>query len=167
MVCYHITDNHNIEICKEIECRKTKHFDKLSNALMYIENKFEGFNFNKKNLKIQEYLFEINYSGNKTHHYEMERGFREKELIRLLGNGKRIKAFIVKESENNIQIHELLDNGILVVYSYFNHRKITLFTPTPERIFYLYFSIGQFPPEYIIEKSDLNFRMGYNSLFSE
>lgn len=166
MAAYHITQNENIERCEDCsKCTINKrfHFDSLSDALNALDH---GFNMSilLEKMKIKRYTGEINYNSGFTIHYKGNRIFREMELIKQLGEGKRVDAFVVDEGDNNIQIQELLDNGILNVYSFHTHKKITLFAPHPERITSLYNSIGEFPPEWLIEKSESNVRKGYNEI---
>lgn len=167
MTIYHITENYIIEKCVEYSNCTDRHFDSLYDALRFLDKKLDMDMIDSLDeVKINKYIGEINYNSGFTIHYESDRVFREMELIRLLGEGKRIEAFIVDKGNNDKQIHELLDNAILNVYSFDTHKKITLFAPKPERIIFLYNSIGEFPPDWIIEKSELNVRKGYNEIFS-
>ena len=170
MVVYHITGNYNIEECVDSTCviNKKLHFNGLSKALQSLDMSIEQSSFNhKNNIKVGRYDGEVNYNSGVTTHYRENRILREKVLVDLLGQGNKIKAFIVKEGDDNIQIQELLDNAVLVIYSFHTHRKITLFAPHPERIMSLYASIGEFPPDWLIKKSESNSRKGHNNIHSE
>lgn len=166
MVLYHI-DNESAEKCARAICiiNDKLQFNKILNTLQIVDMNFDKSSLSSnKSDKINRYDGEINYNSGGTYHYEVNRSFREKKLISLLGKGTRVKAFIVRKQEDDIQIHELLDNGILIIYSYLSHKKITLFAATTERIFHLYSSIGEFPPDFLVTKSEKNVRMGYNRI---
>lgn len=156
MVQYHVR-NRKIEICDL--CNK-ENIRNLKEALILSnkENYHEKYNVSK-------YYGEINKKGGLTSHYKDSRIIREQELENLLGNGNCIQAFLVNKDGNDIQIQELLDNGLLIIYSFYNHKKITLFAPRPERIINLYASVGEFPPESVIRKSEDNMRKGYHIIY--
>lgn len=114
---------------------------------------------------VKEYKGIINYNAGASSHYKEFRIIRDEQLKRLLGSGERIRAFLVNDCElGELQIQEVLDNGIIKIYSYETHKKITVFAPPPERIYFLYESIGKIPPENLAAKSEENFRKGYNEL---
>lgn len=166
MVLYSF-DNESAEKCARALCliNEKLQFNKILKALQIVDMDFDKASlYLDKTDKINRYNGEINYNSGGTYHYEVNRKFREKKLVSLLGKGKKIQAFIVDKGENDIQIHELLDNGVLVIYSFFTHKKITIFSPTPERIYHLYSAIGEFPPDCLITKSEQNVRMGYNRI---
>lgn len=166
---YHITQNDNIERCVGSKCiiHKKLHFNGLSNALKFLDRNLDIMTLRtSKKVGIKRYDGEINYHSGVTTHYKENRVFREKALVDLLGEGSKLKVFIVEEDSNK-QIQELLDNAILVIYSFYTHRKITLFAPNPERIISLYASIGEFPPDWLIEKSECNARKGLNNIYFE
>lgn len=167
MAVYHITMSNTVEECQDyFNCTVNErlHFDSLHCALKDLDERIDK-SLLKGNLKVKRYEGEINYNSGFTAHYKGNRIFREMELNRLLKKGKRVDAFVVDEGNNDIQIQEILDNAILNVYSFHTHKKITLFAPPPERIISLYNSIGEFPPEWLIKKSEFNVRKGYNKIF--
>lgn len=167
MSVYHIIRNDNIEKCVDYSncaINGRLHFDNLSDALQILDTTIDISMLNSSSIKVSKYEKEINYNSGFTVHYEGERLIREMELIRTLGEGRRLKAFKVHQEEDNIQIQEILDNAILKIYSFHTHRKITLFAPQPERITALYASIGEFPPEWLIKRSEYNVRKGYNNI---
>lgn len=167
MGVYHITQNQNIERCENyFNCNISDklHFGNLLDALAILDEKFHMSALSDKT-KVYRYTGEINYNSGFTAHYKGNRVFREMELNKLLKEGKRVDAFVVDEGNNDLQIQEILDNAILNIYSFHTHKKITLFAPHPERIISLYNSIGEFPPEWLIEKSECNIRKGYNEIF--
>lgn len=118
-----------------------------------------------KNVNVKRYNGLINYNSGLTAHYEENRVFREKELIQLLGEGKPVASFLVRESNEDIQIQEILDNAIINIYSFFTHKKITLFAPPPHRIIFLYESVGEVAPEELIAKSENNTIKGCNRIY--
>lgn len=167
MAVYHITMSNTVEECQDyFNCTVNErlHFDSLHCALKNLDERIDK-SLLKGNLKVKRYEGEINYNSGYTKHYEGNRTFREMELIRILGKGEKVKAFAVDEGNNGMQIQEVLSNGILNVYSFYTHRKITLFALHPERIITLYTAIGEFPPEWLIKKSEFNVRKGYNKIF--
>lgn len=161
MVKYHLK-NGRIEICDKNFC------DKKTFTLKEMSNSFYDDHENLcSQCKVSVYDKAISNNGLTTYHYKSSRTEREKELDCLLGKGARVKAFLVDKGGEDIQIHELLDNGLLIIYSYHNHKKITLFAPKPDRIFNLYASAGEIPPESIIKKSEDNMRKGYHIIYFE
>lgn len=114
-------------------------------------------------MKVVEYRKFINYNNGNTFHFEKGRIIRERELIRLLGSGKKVKSFVV-EKDNKSQIQEVLDNAIIRVFSYDTHKKITMFAPNPNRLISLFEAAGLVIPEYLLAKSELNFQNGFNSI---
>lgn len=113
---------------------------------------------------ICKYRRKINYNSGMTSHYKYFRLCREYRLIELLDVGKPVCSFVIKDSNNILQIQEVLSNGIINVYSYETHKKITLFAPTPNRIISLYESIGEQAPNSLINKSLDNVSKGFNDL---
>lgn len=133
--------------------------------------KCEDFDFCKiakvdKNLKVEIYAKLINYNSGLTDHYEISRQLREKELIRVIGFGERIDAFVVSRVGKPSEIQEVLDNGVIKVYSHETHKKITLFAPTPERLEFLYNSVGKHVCEHLLKKSENNIKNGYNRILN-
>lgn len=118
-------------------------------------------------IKIKRYNKKINYQCGMTDHYKHSRIFREKELFNILGSGRKVDAFFIDKGNGDKQIHELLHNGIMIVYSYKTHRKITIFAVHPERIYSLYISIGEFPPDFLMNVSENNIRKGYNKIMRD
>lgn len=119
-----------------------------------------------KKLKIIRYDGMINYNSGMTNHYKENRMLRERELTRVLGEGKRLKAFIVIRENKETEIQEVRDNAIIVVYSFETHKKITLFAPSPKRLENLYQAIGEVADENIIAKSENNTLKGYNGIYN-
>ena len=118
------------------------------------------------NLKVSEYNHLINYKSGNTDHFEDLRILREQELTRLLGVGKVIQRFLI-EKESDLQIQEILDNGIIKVYSYNTHKKITTFAPGPNRLISLFEACGKVAPDNLITKSEFNIQNGYNDILAE
>lgn len=158
MVQYHERKG-NLEIC-DLNCEKA--ITDLKSTLYKIYKEIIPLNF-----QVSKYDKEISSDGEMTYHYRTSRMSREKELEEILGKGGRLQAFLVDKGDGDIQIQELLDNGLLIIYSYCNHKKITLFAPKPERIKNLYFSIGEIAPESIIRKSEENVKKGYHIVYFE
>lgn len=127
---------------------------------------YENIDFSS-DIKIKRYDKKINYQCGMTEHYENSRIFREKELLKILGPGKHIDTFFVDKGNDDKQIHELLHNGIMIVYSYETHKKITIFAVHPERLYSLYISIGEFPPGVLMNVSEYNMRKGYNEIMRD
>lgn len=119
------------------------------------------------NAKVRPYRNCINRSSGMTNHYKEHRVARERLLRNLLGDGVPIDTFLVNDGRNRIQIHEVWDNGILMVYDYKTHKKITIFAPPPYRIKYLYNNAGMEPPEFLMRKAYENFKKGYNGILDK
>lgn len=117
-------------------------------------------------IKVKRYDSEINYNSGVTEHYALHRKLRENELIRLLGNGHRVDAFLVSQDGKDSEIHEVMSNAIINIYSFETHKKITLFAPKPSRIEFLYKSIGELADEKLIIKSEYNLYKGYNKIYN-
>lgn len=132
----------------------------------FIENNIETFKKeNPKYKVISKYPFKINYNSGMTAHYKDIRIHRERVLNNLVGLGEPVIAFVVKDENGELQIQEVLDNGVINVYSFYTHKKITIFAPHPNRIMLLYESIGAIPPEYLITRSEENAKKGYNEIY--
>lgn len=119
-----------------------------------------------ENIKVRKYNNEINYNSGVTEHYALHRKLRENELIRLLGNGHRVDAFLVSQDGKDSEIHEVMSNAIINIYSFETHKKITLFAPKPSRIEFLYKSIGEVANEELLMKSEYNLYRGYNKIYN-
>lgn len=165
MFTYHIR-NCNIEICMSTSncaVNKKEHFENIVDALRFLDKiSYSQEKHSNNKIVVKKYTAEINYKSGETSHYLNDRAFRELELKIKLGKGNREIAFVIEKDKDDIQIHELLDNGIINIYSFYTHQRITTFSPTPERIYALYYSIGEIPPSSLIEKSEDNFRKEYN-----
>lgn len=116
-------------------------------------------------MKVSEYNHLINYKSGNTDHFEDLRILREQELIRLLGVGKVIQRFLV-EKESYLEIQEILDNGIIKVYSYSNHKRITTFAPGPNRFISIFEACGKVAPDNLITQSEFNMQNGYNEILA-
>lgn len=115
--------------------------------------------------RVRPYYNLINRSSGMTVHYKEHRLERERQLRRLLGTGRPLDRFLVDDGREKYQIHEVWSNGILIIYDYKTHKKITIFAPPPYRIKYLYNNAGLEPPEDLIERSAENYKKGYNGIF--
>lgn len=114
---------------------------------------------------VREYKKAINYSAGESSHYKEFRVIRDRQLTSLVGIGRPVKAFLVIDCEiNELQIQEVLETGIINIYSFESHKKITVFAPSPERIYSLYEAIGEVAPDNLVNKSEDNYRRGYNSI---
>lgn len=116
---------------------------------------------NSKRL-VKRFLGLINYHSGETYHYEKSRFIRNLVLTNKLGSGVVIDRFIVDEPNEDLQIQEIYDNAIIVVYSFVTHKKITTFAPSPKRILSLYEDAGEIPPKHIIEESENNVKKELN-----
>lgn len=164
---YHITEFNNIEVCSDENCRihSSLHFPSMAQALLEL-NKFDFYCMNRDE-HVSKYKGPVNYLSGYTEHYEDSRVFREKELERLLGKGKVQIRFKVRRNKSELEIHEILDNGIMNIYSHETNKKITVFTPVPERIISLYHAVGEFPPEKLIKRSERNQMNCYNKIMDD
>lgn len=129
---------------------------------------YEDIDFSN-DIKVKRYKKKMNYQCGMTDHYEGSRIFREKKLFSILGHGKPIDTFFIDKGKgkDDKQIHQLLSNGIIVVYSYESHKKITVFAIHPERMCSLYIAIGEFPPKKLMKITEYNVRKGYNELMRD
>lgn len=150
--------NDMLEKCSSDECH-LKHYENPSSAIIKLP---EDLLLSKYKIKL--FNKRINKKAGTTTHFQNERAYRELKIKSLLGEGFPIISFILEISPEDIQIQEILDNGVINVYSYFSHKKITMFIPTPERLSSIYKSCGVIPPSKLIIKSEINYRNGYNSI---
>lgn len=116
-------------------------------------------------MKVTEYRRFINYKSGNTSHFEEGRVLREQELTRLLGFGKVVQRVVI-EKDNELQIQEILDNAIIIVYSYGTHKKVTMFAPSPSRLSFIFEAIGKCVPDNLLIQSEFNFQNGYNDILS-
>lgn len=113
---------------------------------------------------VKIYNKKINRHAGDTSHFANERSYRELALKGKLGVGNLVVSFVLKTEEGDLQIHEILDNGVVSVYSYLTHKKITIFAATPFRIASIYEYAGLIPPDWLLSKCEENFNNEYNKL---
>lgn len=169
MEFYHIEDDVVLE-CNDTDCEIDEifHFDNFIDAFRYIgcNNSISFGKSSGTDIKVKKYSKKINRSSGMTEHYEDCRMIREQELTRLLGYGQTVEVFSVDDGRGKIQIQEVRDNGVIYVYDYETHNKITLFAPHPDRISQLFESVGELAPEKVITRSTENLELGYNELYN-
>ena len=169
MGLYHIYNNVVVE-CDGDSCNigDQSHYDNYVDAIIELGNDFhlEVSDYFPCQLSISKYNSNINYNSGMTAHYVNHRIPREQELTRLLGLGKRVALFVVIDKGSK-RIQEIRDNGVVHVYDYDTHEKITLFAPHPNRINNLFEAVGEIPPDSLLDKSSKNYELGYNDIYNQ
>ena len=97
-----------------------------------------------------------------TKHYTNDRSNRE-ELIKRIGEGTVVKAFIVdRHHKNGKEVHMITDNGIIIIYKYVTKKLITKLIARPNQIRRYYEGVGKEAPTDIIAKAYEHQKLGYN-----
>lgn len=87
--------------------------------------------------------------GKLSFHYAKERRDRRKTLDKIIGKGKTVETFIIddgrvdKNGKRQLQIHEVKDNGRIVVYSNTDYTVVTEFLAKRNRIEGLFAKAGE------------------------
>lgn len=170
---YHIRSDFKVEKCTGDCCiAKELHFTSKQDADEKAEE-LKECNVERTKIEyepravdayVKRYNKEINRNAGMTYHYKKYRLIREQRLIELLGKGNPEAAFAVNDGRGKLQIHEVWDTGIIFIYDFKSHKKITVFAPPPYRIKALYENAGERPPRKLMNKSHENFRKGYNKI---
>lgn len=151
MKLFHIKNN-SIEICEEVENCRLKHYSKPSEAI-YSSSDYET---SKEYISVRLFNKKINKNVGDTIHFSNDRAYRELKLKKYILTGKALDSFVVELKNEPLQIQEILDNGLMIIYSYLTHKRITMFLPTPERVVKLYNFSGLIPPSKLIETCETN-----------
>jgi len=104
-----------------------------------------------------------------SNHYESERYEREKFIEECLGgDGRVVDSFVVNKGHiNGNEIHEITDNGIIVVYNADSKKLVSKLIARPQQIKRYYQYTGREPPkEYkkILELARQHQILGYNEI---
>ena len=102
-------------------------------------------------------------------HYETQRNEREKFIEECLGgDGQVIDSFVVDKGHiNGEEIHEITDNGIIIVYNAVSKKLVSKLIARPNQIKRYYQNTGREPPkEYkeILELAKQHQILGYNEI---
>ena len=102
-------------------------------------------------------------------HYETQRNEREKFIEEYLGgDGRVVDSFIVNKGHiHGEEIHEITDNGIIIVYNAISKKLVSKLIARPQQIKRYYQNTGREPPkEYIkiLELAKQHQILGYNEI---
>lgn len=102
-------------------------------------------------------------------HYRSKRYKREKLIKKYLGgDGNVIDSFIVDRGHpNGDEIHEIRDNGLIVIFNVKTGKEITKLIARPQQIKRYYETSGREPPkEYdeVLRLAELHERLRYNHI---
>lgn len=101
-------------------------------------------------------------SADETHHYKIERGFRERLLINEFGEGKvigyyKVNHLVGQDNQNyKEQIVEIRDTGQIKIYDANTGRTITTFMAHRQRIEVMMLQSGEIPQEIWMRKVNEN-----------
>ena len=102
-------------------------------------------------------------------HYETQRNEREKFIEEHLGgDGRVVDSFVVDKGHiKGEEIHEITDNGIIIVYNAISKKLVSKLIARPQQIKRYYEYTGREPPkEYkkILELAREHQILGYNEI---
>lgn len=99
-------------------------------------------------------------------HYKRQRYKREKFINEYLsGDGKVIESFVVdKGHPMGKELHELRDNGLIVVFNLNSGKLCTKLLARKNQIKKLYQGVDKQAPEWILELAAEHERLGYNKV---
>lgn len=104
--------------------------------------------------------------GNQTNHYKNKRYKREKFINEhLCGDGNIIDSFIVNRNHpNGEEIHELRDNGLIIIYNKNTGYLITKIIARENQIKRYYSDSEKEPSKQLLNLARNNERKGFNRL---
>lgn len=106
---------------------------------------------------------------NETNHYKNQRYKREKFIKECLGgDGNVIDTFVTDRGhKNGLEVHQLTDNGIIIIYNALSGKLCTKLVARPQQIKRYYELTGRPPPfEYddILKLAQERQVLGYNNI---
>ena len=101
--------------------------------------------------------------GNQTNHYKNERYKREKFIKEHLGgDGNIVDRFLVNnEHPMGDEIHELRDNGVIVIYNARTNLVVTKIIARPQQIKRYYQDVNKKPPKWLVDLAYHNTTLHY------
>lgn len=129
---------------------------------MIIESKVPGSYYHKIK-SISFYNSELKENVG-CYHYEYERKERMDRISEAVGEGVPVDRFVIDDGRSKPQIHEIRDNGRIIVYDLRTHKPITSFVAKENRIIDIYDKMKLVPPKGLIEKAADNESKKYNRL---
>lgn len=107
---------------------------------------------------------------NQTNHYKNKRYEREKFIKKHLGgDGNIVDSFVVdKGHPNGLEIHEVRDNGLIIIYNKNSGLLISKLIARPQQIKRYYEHTGRHPPseyENILKLAREHQILGYNKIW--
>lgn len=102
--------------------------------------------------------------GNQTNHYKNKRYKREKFIKEYLyGNGNVVDRFVINRNHpNGEEIHEVRDNGIVIVYNAHTLKIVTKIIARPKQLEKLYKSVGRTVPKWLRDLAYWHNSLNYN-----
>lgn len=99
-------------------------------------------------------------------HYRNKRYKREKFIEKYLGgDGNLVDVFIVDKGHTmGEEIHELRDNGIIIIYNKNSGRLITKLIAREKQVRRYYYNSGREPPLWLLDLCKMHQDLGYNEL---
>lgn len=88
-----------------------------------------------------------------TNHYKNHRYRRERFIKRYLnGDGNFVDSFIINRNHPmGAEIHEIRDNGLILIFNATNKKLITKKIARPEQIKKLYKTKNKIPPQWLLD----------------
>lgn len=104
--------------------------------------------------------------SNISNHYKKQRYKREKFIQEYLGgDGNIVDSFIVNKSHPmGEEIHELRDNGLILIFNKNSGNLITKIIAKKSQIERYYENSNKKPPEWLLELAEVHESMGLNYL---
>ena len=103
--------------------------------------------------------------NNLTRHAREDRAERITKIDREIGIGSRLDLFEVdKHHRDGLEVHEISDNGVIIVYNKTSKKVATMFVARPGRILRYYKALNRPVPEGLLDKAKVHQELGFNNI---
>lgn len=105
------------------------------------------------------------YGTTATTHYNFGRSNREQLIKNVIGVGNVIQSFEVdKGHQNGLEIHQITNTGIILIYNRKSRKLITKLIARPEQIARYFCDCDFAVPYYVLQIAMEHEQMGYNRI---
>ena len=104
--------------------------------------------------------------SNQTNHYKNKRYKRERFIKEhLYGDGNVVDRFVINRNHpNGEEIHEIRDNGVVIIYNARTLKLVTKIIARPKQLENLYKSVGRTVPKWLIDLAYRHKSLNYNEV---
>ena len=100
-----------------------------------------------------------------TRHFENDRKTRIDFINEVLGVGNIVDSFVVdKGHRNGAEIHDITDNGIIIIKNYTTQKMVTMLIARPQQIRRYYIAENKPIPLDIVRVAYEHYLKGYNNM---